>query len=77
MLSDEASKNLRLALNRQTSAEKASMSTHQQEMDKDTEQFKVKKDKNGLAGAMGLINGIIAAEGSIFGFIRFRKQRWG
>ena len=77
VLSDEASKNLRLALNRQTSAEKASMSTHQQEMDKDTEQFKVKKDKNGLAGAMGLINGIIAAEGSIFGFIRFRKQRWG
>ena len=77
VLSDEASKNLRLALNKQAPAEEASMSTHQTEMDKDTEQLKVKKDDNNIAGAMGLINGIIAAEGSIFGFIRYRKQRWG
>ena len=77
VLSDEASKNLRLALNKQAPAEEASMSTHQTEMDKDTEQLKVKKDDNNIAGAMGLINGIIAVEGSIFGFIRYRKQRWG
>ena len=45
--------------------------------EKKTEQLKVKKDDNNIAGAMGLINGIIAVEGSIFGFIRYRKQRWG
>ena len=53
------------------------MSTHQQEMDKDTEQLEVKKDSNSLAGTMGLINGILAIEGGIFGFLSYRKQRWG
>lgn len=77
VLSDEASKNLRLALNRQAPEEVASMSTHQAEMDKDSEQLKVKKDDNGLGGTTGVMGGIIAIEGSLFGFIRYRKQRWG
>ncbi len=77
VLSDEASRNLRLALNRQAPAEVASMSTHQSEMDKDSEQLKVKKDENHMGGALGVINGMIALEGSLFGIIRYRKQRWG
>ena len=77
VLSDEASRNLRSALNRQAPSEVASMSTHQKEMDKDAEQLKVKKDDNGLGGATGIMGGIIAIEGSLFGFISFRKQRWG
>lgn len=77
VLSDEASKNLRLALNKQAPAEEASMSTHQEEMDSDAEQLKVKKDDNDLSGTTGLMGGIIAIEGSLFGFIRYRKQRWG
>lgn len=76
VLSDDASKELKLALNRQASEEEASMSTHQAEMDSDAEQLKVKQDNMGIGGAMGLINGILAAEGSLFGFIRYRKQRW-
>ena len=76
ILSDEASKNLRLALNKQASAEEASMSTHQNEMDKDTEQFKVHKDDDNMGGTLGLINGIILAQGSVFGLLRYRKQRW-
>ena len=77
VLSDEASNNLRLALNRQASADEAAMSTHQAEMDKDAEQLEIKEEKNGLAGAMGMTGGILMAEGTIFGFLRFRKQRWG
>lgn len=77
VLSDEASNKLRLALNKQAPAEEASMSTHQEEMDKDSEQLKVKRDERDVGGATGLMGGIIAIEGSLFGFIRYRKQRWG
>ena len=77
VLSDSASDRLRSAFNKTAPADEASMSTHQQEMDKDTEQLEVKKDSNSLAGTMGLINGILAIEGGIFGFLSYRKQRWG
>ena len=77
VLSDSASERLRSAFNKTASSDEASMSTHQQQMDKDTEQLEVKKDSNSLAGTMGLINGILAVEGGIFGFLSYRKQRWG
>lgn len=78
VLSDSASSRLRSAFSKTASEGEASMSTHQQKMDDDAEQLKVKKDDDkGLAGAMGLINGIIVIEGGIFGFLRYRKQRWG
>lgn len=77
VLSDSASTRLRSAFSKTDSEGRASMSTHQQKMDDDAEQLKVKKDDKGLAGAMGLINGIIVIEGGIFGFLRYRKQRWG
>ncbi len=77
VLSEEASRNLKLALNSQAPSEEASMSTHQVEMDEDAEQLEIKKDDSGIAGTMGLINGIIAVEGSLFGFFSYRKQRWG
>ena len=76
VLSDEASKDLRLALNKQAPAEEASMSTHQNEMDKDTEQLKVHKDENNMGGTLGLINGLLLVQGSVFGLLRYRKQRW-
>ena len=77
VLSDSASKRLKSAFSKTASADEASMSTHQQEMDKDTEQFEVQKDSNSLAGTMGLINGILVIEGGIFGYLSYRKQRWG
>ena len=77
LLSDSASKRLKSAFNKTASADEASMSTHQQEMDKDTEQFEVQEDSNSLAGTMGLINGILVVEGGIFGYLSYRKQRWG
>ena len=76
ILSDEASKDLRLALNKQAPSEEASMSTHQNEMDKDTEQLKVHKDENNMGRTLGLINGLLFAQGSVFGLLRYRKQRW-
>ena len=76
VLSDEASKDLRLALNKQAPAEEASMSTHQNEMDKDTEQLRVHKDENNMGGTLGLINGLLLVQGSVFGLLRYRKQRW-
>lgn len=76
ILSEDASKDLRLALNKQASAEEASMSTHQSEMDKDSEQLRVHKDENSIGGTLGLINGLLLAQGSVFGILRYRKQRW-
>lgn len=77
VLSDSASERLRSAFNRTAPSDEASMSTHQQEIDEDTEQLEIKKEDNSLAGTMGLINGILAVEGGIFGFLSYRKQRWG
>lgn len=77
VLSDSASRRLRSAFSRTASAEEASMNIHQEEMDKDTEQLQIKKEDNKLMGVMGLINGILVIEGGIFGFFRYRKQRWG
>ena len=50
------------------------MSTHQEKMDNKAEQLEIKKKSNALKGAAGAIAGIIAIEGSLFGFIRFRKM---
>lgn len=74
VLSKDAGNNLKQALKKQAPAEQASMSTHQEKMDNKAEQLEIKKKSNGLKGATGAIAGIIAIEGSLFGFIRFRKM---
>ncbi|MBQ0040489.1 MAG: Ig-like domain-containing protein [Clostridiales bacterium] len=77
ILSDAASQRLKLALNRQADADEASMNTHQEEMDNDAEQLKVKKDINSMAFALFGINGALAAAGAAFGVYRYKRQRWG
>lgn len=77
VLSENAGKNLKLALNKQAAAEDASMDTVQKKMDKDAEQLEIKKENDNMMRTVGLINGILAIEGGIFGFLRYRKQRWG
>lgn len=77
VLSDAASQRLKLALNRQADADEASMNTHQEEMDNDAEQLKVKKDINSMAFALFGINGALAAAGAAFGVYRYKRQRWG
>lgn len=74
VLSKDAGSNLKQALRKQAPAEQAAMSTHQEKMDNDAEQLKVQKKSNGLRGATGAIAGIIAMEGSLFGFIHFRRM---
>ena len=74
VLSKDAGNNLKQALKKQAPAEQASMSTHQEKMDSDAEQLEIKKKNNAVKGATGAIAGIIAIEGSLFGFIRFRKM---
>jgi len=36
----------------------------------------VHKDDNNMGGTLGLINGLLLTQGSVFGFLRYRKQRW-
>lgn len=73
-LSENASKDLKNALAKQAPAEMASMNTYQEKMDEDAEQLELEKDDNNLGRAMGAIFGIITVEGSLFGFIRFRRM---
>lgn len=77
VLSENAGKNLKLALSRQAAAEDASMDTVQRKMDRDAEQLKIKEENNHMMKSIGLINGIILIEGGIFGFLRYKKQRFG
>ncbi len=77
VLSEDAGNQLKNALAKQAPAEQASMSTYQEEMSNDAEQLQVKEEENRLIGTMALVNGIIVVEGGIFGFLRYRKQRWG
>lgn len=77
VLSENAGKNLKLALNKQAAAEDASMDTVQKKMDSDAEQLKIKEENNNMMRSIGLVNGIILAEGGIFGFLGYRKQRYG
>lgn len=77
VLSDAASQRLKLALNRQADADEASMNTHQEEMDSDAEQLKVKRNINSMALVLFGINGALAAAGAAFGVYRYKRQRWG
>ena len=77
VLSKDAASQLKNALAKQAPAEQASMNTYQEAMDEDAEQLEIEEDDRNLVGAMALVNGIIAIEGGIFGFLRYRKQRWG
>lgn len=74
VLSKDAGSNLKQALRKQAPAEQASMSTHQEKMDSNTEQLKIQKKSNGLRGATGAIAGIVAIEGTLFGFVHFRRM---
>lgn len=77
VLSEDAGKNLKLALNKQAAAEDASMDTVQKEMARDAEQLTIQEENNHMMRTVGMINGIILMEGGIFGFLRYRKQRIG
>lgn len=74
VLSENASQDLKNALAKQAPAEMASMNTYQEKMAEDAEQLEIKKEENGLGKAMGAVFGIITVEGSLFGFIRFRRM---
>lgn len=77
MLSDEASEKLRLAFKKQAPKEEASMSTHQEEMDKDAEQLKIKKKKDRTGMQTGLACGFLALCGMVYGPIGFKVQMGG
>lgn len=74
-LSEAASSDLRLALAKQASAEEASMSTYQEEMEKDAEQLKLQKKKNQyMMMVIGASAALISACGAAYGTLSFRRQ---
>ena len=73
-LSKDASKDLKTALARTVPKDQASMNTYQEGMDGDAKQLEIKKEDDGLLGAVAGIFGIIGIEGALWSFIRFRKS---
>lgn len=73
-LSKDASKDLKTALARTAPKDQASMNTYQEGMDGDAKQLEIKKEDDGLLGAVAGIFGIIGIEGALWSFIRFRKS---